>query len=62
MTIIRFYVEEGQAAALLKFLRHVAFDAVAEALDDAGEEIAAFNEASERLRVALATAVEPEEE
>ena len=57
---IMFYVEASQAAALLKFLRRVRFDAVAKALDSA-EEAKAFTEASERLRVALRQVVEPEE-
>jgi hypothetical protein len=57
---ITFDLEDAQAAALLKFLRRVRFDALVKTLDGA-EEAKAFTEASERLRVALRRVIEPEE-
>jgi hypothetical protein len=43
---ITFRVQPEQAVVLLKFLRRIGFDAVAEALDDDGEEIRALGEVS----------------
>lgn len=55
---IIFTVGEGQAAALLKFLRRVGPKEVAQLLDRP-DEWEPFNTASERLRLALRDVVEP---